>query len=142
MEHVVVDSSIAVKWFLDEPFSSASRIIRLNAKEGRCLLYAPDLIYAEVGNIIWKKQRFGDLEDSEAQTIITDFRALTLRITPSVDLLAEAYQIAVTYQRSVYDSLYLALSVRRSCWFVTADEKLVNALGGVLPRVVWIGHWE
>ena len=50
-------------------------------------------------------------------------------------------QLAVTYRRSVYDSLYLALSLRSNCRFVTADERLVNAVGTALPNVISLQNW-
>jgi predicted nucleic acid-binding protein len=55
--------------------------------------------------------------------------------------LEEAYRLAVTHQRTVYDSLYLALSVREGCQFVTGDLRLVNAVGTALPNVAWVGNW-
>jgi len=64
-----------------------------------------------------------------------------IAITPAAELLEEAYDLAVAHRRTVYDALYLALSVREACPFVTADERLVNAVAGALPRVVWLGHW-
>jgi len=96
---------------------------------------------AEVGNIVWKKQRFQGLASADAQMIIDAFRALTLTITPTSALLDDAYRLAITYQRSVYDGMYLALSAREQCRLVTADEKLVNALGSSFPSLVWIGDW-
>jgi predicted nucleic acid-binding protein len=43
--------------------------------------------------------------------------------------------------RTVYDSLYIALSMHEGCRFVTADERLVNGLGGTPYRVhaAWLG---
>jgi predicted nucleic acid-binding protein len=36
--------------------------------------------------------------------------------------------LALVYECSVYDSLNLALAVSQNCRFVTADERLFNAL--------------
>ena len=38
-------------------------------------------------------------------------------------------------------SLYLALSIREACQFVTADERLVNAVRPALPGVIWVANW-
>ncbi len=142
MDQVVVHSSISVKWYVSEVYTTEARAIFGEYQAGAFNLLAPNLIYAEFGNIIWKKHVFQGLPKPEAESAIAEFRALPLVITPIADLLEEAYQIAVTYRRSVYDCLYLALSRREGCRFVTADEKLINALGGAFPNAVWIANWK
>ena len=62
-------------------------------------------------------------------------------LTPTGELLQDAYGIAVAHQRTVYDSLYLALSVREGCRFVTADERLANAVGDAFPNLMWLANW-
>jgi predicted nucleic acid-binding protein len=142
MPNVVIDSSVAVKWFVAEPYSAEARRILGEYQTGMLNFLAPDLIYAEVGNIVWKKHRFQGLAAADARAIIQAFLGLRFSLTPTADLLADAYPLAVTHQRSVYDAMYLALSVREGCRFVTADEKLVNAVSGAFPDVIWLGSWS
>ena len=40
-----------------------------------------------------------------------------------------------------YDALYLALGIRENCQVVTADEKLVNAVGTAFPNLIWLPTW-
>lgn len=94
-----------------------------------------------IGNIVWKKHRLHDITADEAQTIIEEFQGLIFEITSSVDLLEEAYRIATAQQRTVYDALYIALSVREHCQCVTADEKLVNAVKSAYTNVIWLADW-
>ena len=103
---------------------------------------APDLINAEVGNIVWKKQTFQGLGADDAKAVIDGFRKLEIAFTPTAHLLGDAYYLAINHQRTVYDSLYLALSIREVCQFVTADERLVNAVSPALPTVVWLAKWR
>ena len=139
---LVVDSSVAIKWFVVEPYSADARRILEDYQAGLVSFSAPDLIYAEVGNIVWKKQTMQGLDPADAREILESLRSITFRITPASDLLEEAYRIAVKYQRTVYDSLYLALSLREQSQFVTADERLVNAVSGHMPNVVWAPGWR
>lgn len=141
MDEVVLDSGVAVKWYTAEDHTERARAVFHDYNAGIIDLIAPDLIYAEFGNIIWKKQLFQGLPEPDARTMLSDFRAVPLRRTAAADLLEDAYRIAVTHQRSVYDSLYLALNIRQGCRFVTADERLVNAVGGAFPNVVWLANW-
>jgi len=141
MSQLVVDSSVVVKWFVVEPYSTEARRILNDYQTGVLTLLAPDLINAEIGNIVWKKQIFQGMAAADAQLVIDTFRALPLRQTPTAVLLDSAYRLAVTHRRTVYDMLYVALSIQESCQFVSADEKLVNAIGPTFPNTVWLGNW-
>ena len=55
MDILVIDSSVAVKWFVVEPYSTEARRILDAYQNGTLSFLAPDLINAEFGNIIWKK---------------------------------------------------------------------------------------
>jgi predicted nucleic acid-binding protein len=129
MDKVVVDSSVVIKWFVTEPHSAEARRLLNEYQSGAVGLFAPDLIYAEVGNIVWKKQRFQGLAAVDAQQIIDTFRRYAFSVTSTADLLDAAFRLAVAHQRTVYDSLYLALSIRENCRFATADEKSSTHLG-------------
>lgn len=138
----VVDSSVVIKWFVVEPHSAEARSVLDRYRIGELNLLAPDLIHAEVGNIVWKKHRFGGLDAADAQQIIDTFRRLTFRLTSSLELLDSAYRLAVTHGRTVYDALYIALALREGCAFVTADEKLVNVIRSSIPNVIWLPDWS
>ena len=141
MDKIVVDSSVVIKWFVVEPLSAEARRVLDGYQTGALALHAPDLVYAEVGNIVWKKCRFQGLAASDAQQIIDEFQKLPFVLAQTADLLDEALRLAIAHERTVYDALYVALSVREQCPFVTADEKLVNAISATFPNVVWVGNW-
>jgi predicted nucleic acid-binding protein len=135
---LVVDSSVVIKWYVAESLSTEARTVLDAYKNGSLTLIAPDLLNAEIGNILWKKETLQGFDPADARQVLDRFRLLPLIFASSADLLEEAYKIATTYKRSVYDSLYLALSVREHCEFVTADERLVNAVDNALFHVVWL----
>ncbi len=141
MANLVVDSSVAIKWFLPEPFSTEARRILDGYQTGADTFLAPDLINAEFGNIVWKKHLFQGLDATDAQTVIDEFRKIAFMHISTAALLEDAFLLAVAHRRSVYDMLYLALSIRENCGFVTADEKLVNATGSLFPNMIWVARW-
>lgn len=124
MKAVVVDASVAAKWFLPEPDAPAA----LRLLTARHRLAAPDLIHAEFGNVVWKLHARGTLDANEASDMIDDFLSMPLEIHDSTYLLAPALQIAIATHRTVYDSLYLALAIELGGTVVTADARWVNAL--------------
>jgi predicted nucleic acid-binding protein len=141
LTRIVVDASVAVKWLLPEVHSDAAR--RLLVREGT-ELWAPDLIWAEVGNTLWKKIRRGEVPAETASELQEKFRRFPLRIHPSQSLGGTAWILARDFDRSFYDSLYLALALHRACPFVTADRKLYNALERNTAReiLVWVEDVE
>ncbi|MGI8788365.1 MAG: type II toxin-antitoxin system VapC family toxin [Pyrinomonadaceae bacterium] len=142
MEKLVVDSGIAVKWFASEEDSAQALLIYDEFERENVELLAPDLIYAEYGNIIWKKQIFQGLEQADAKIAIREIKKVSFVITPTILLFDEALQIAVKYKRTFYDSLYLALSVKENCEFVTADEKFYNAVRQDFPKMTLLVNWR
>lgn len=136
MRGAVVDASVALKGFLPEIHSEdAARLL----DEGWDL-EAPDLIRAELGNILWKKWRRREISEEDGSAILADFAQFPVRIVPAEGLLAAAWEISRTYERSFSDSLYLALAQTSGTLFVTADRKLVRALEAtpLQPHLAWI----
>jgi len=136
MNRYVVDASVAVKWYLPEIHDADAR--RLLTGGGDLLV--PDLIFSEVGNILWKRVRSGQILETEAQTVLQSLGALSLSVAPSWPLVLPALAIACQTQRTVYDCLYLALAVRESAVMVTADEKFHNALQAtpLVSHILWV----
>jgi predicted nucleic acid-binding protein len=127
-----------VKLFFEEEHSKAAEQCVARADE----LLAPDLLWAETANVIWKRQRHGDLTADAAADLLRHILALPVAIHPSADLVPDALDLAMRLERTVYDCLYLALAVRTASIMVTGDLRLVNALaGGPLEKyIAWIGR--
>jgi predicted nucleic acid-binding protein len=140
-DKVVVDSSVAIKWFVVEPYSVEAHRLLEGYQTATLTLLAPDPLFAEVGNIVWKKYRFQSLAAENAQEILAAFRLVTFVVTSSAALLEEAYRLAVTHQCTVYDALYLALSLHEQYPWVTADERVVNALAATFPHIICVANW-
>lgn len=138
---VIVDSSVAVKWVISESDSDTARRVLDDFQSGLVTLHAPDLIYAEVGNILWKKHVFQGIELADAQLMLDTFRTVPLSIHATAALVDSAFRLAAAHRRTVYDMMYVALGVERACAVVTADDKLYHAISGSFPNVVRLADW-
>jgi predicted nucleic acid-binding protein len=137
----VIDASVAAKWFLpphDEQLVPEALALLQAYKNAEHQFVVPDLFWAELGNILYKAVRRSRCSRTVAESSLAELRAQDLVTVSSEALLPEALKIAITFERSIYDSLYVALAVAARIQLVTADEKLVNALAGRLP-VTWLG---
>ncbi|HSG40443.1 MAG TPA: type II toxin-antitoxin system VapC family toxin [Thermoanaerobaculia bacterium] len=136
MTRFVVDASVAIKWFVPEIHSDAAERLLTDKLE----LWVPDFIWAEFGNILLKKWRQGEISLEKARFILGAFRYFSLKAYSSEALADAAWEIASQFQRSFYDSLYLALAVQQGYRMVTADRRLYNALQSsrVAHHLLWV----
>jgi predicted nucleic acid-binding protein len=137
----VLDASVALKWAMPlakEPLTDESLRLFKRYTDGEIDFVVPDVFWAEVGNVLWKGARRGRWGRDDAENVAADFKARDFVTVPSQILLPEALKLAFAYDRSVYDSLYVALAMESKSELITADERLANALAARLP-VKWLG---
>ena len=127
----VVDASVALKLFFDKPRSARiDALFSLLNTSAQARFFVPDLFYAECANTFAQYARLTGYTPKAARDDLTELRALELRVVPTVDLAAEALDIALQHRISGYDACYVALAQRLKAPLLTADEKLVRALAG------------
>jgi len=137
----VVDASVAAKWTLpgvSEPFAAEAESLLRQFVHGQVRLIVPDFFWIEITNLLWKAVRIGRCSRASAESSLVALRSHQIPTVLGLPLLDSAFDKAIVYGRSVYDSIYLALAVESAGQLVTADEKLFNAVAGHLP-VVWLG---
>jgi predicted nucleic acid-binding protein len=134
LNRLVVDASVAIKWYLPEVHSEDA--LRLLNEERELLV--PDLVWSEVGNILWKKWLKDQLTAEQPPAILQDLGHLGLVIHSAQELAPTAWDLASRLKRSFYDSLYLALAKTQACPLVTADRRLFNAVSPSGFNLVWV----
>jgi predicted nucleic acid-binding protein len=120
----VVDASLVVKWFVPEVHSLAARQW-LDAPHD---YVAPDLIFPEVGNALWKKARKGELSQEDAQGLVRDLSTVGVEAVSMRALVSDAHALAIRTGITVYDATYLTLAVRLETQVVTGDDRFARKL--------------
>lgn len=120
----VIDASVVVKWFVPETHSDAARRLLTLPHE----YFAPDLLFAETANTVWKKIRCGELTAEHGRQLVDDIGRIAVETVPCRVLAVDAHELANATGRTVYDSLYLALAVRLKTCVLTADKRLAAAV--------------
>ncbi len=123
MTALVVDASVVIKWVVIEKDSEQAQQLRR-----RCRLVAPELVVAEVADLLWKKIRLGEFSLSEAQEAAGFIRETGIEIRPMLGLLGDAIRLADRIRHPAYDCIYLALALATGIRFVTADERFLGKL--------------
>jgi predicted nucleic acid-binding protein len=119
-ERLVIDASVAVKWVVPEPDSERAELLLDHG------LVAPDLLFAECANVLWKKVRRGELTKEEAEIAAQTLEQAELSVVSTRGYLAVATSIAVELNYPAYDAVYLAVAEASGLRLVTADDRLVR----------------
>ena len=122
----VVDASVIIKWYVPEDNYEAARAMRT----AETALAAPDLLFSETANILWKLVRRGEMTASRAIEIIEEVAAAPFITISNQSLAQDALDLAIATGLTLYDASYVALALRIDKILITADEKLVRKLAG------------
>ncbi|MEA2326428.1 MAG: hypothetical protein QOE68_1387 [Thermoanaerobaculia bacterium] len=122
----VVDSSVILKWYVPESDYAAARAMRTAETQ----LAAPDLLFIEMSNILWKLARRGEMTASRAIEIIEEIASAPFVTISNQSIAQDALDLAIATGLTAYDASYVALAIRLDKILITADEKLVRKLVG------------
>jgi predicted nucleic acid-binding protein len=135
----VLDSSVALKWFLTEPDSAKALRLCDDVRHAVHELHAPDVFPVEVMHAVTRAERQGRITPVEGAAFLAETLAELPTLHESVLLLPRAYAISSAARIGVYDCLYVALAEREGCELVTADTKLITNLKAQFPFIVPLG---
>ena len=129
----VIDANIAAALFIDLAYSSKAR----SALAGVSSILAPDLIFSEVANTVWKLVTSKQIQTDFGLEVLDGLDSLLTEVVPGRELATAALDLAVRLDHPAYDCFYLALSIDRSAQFYTADRRLAEAVSRYrLPGLV------
>lgn len=120
MSTVVLDTSVAVAWYLPETFQAAARAWWDRMAAGTASLVVPTLHFWEFGNVLRTHVRRGDLTAEQAMNIYQlHLQAPLVIVDPDRTRVLET---ALVYGSTVYDAVYVALSLELGARLVTAER--------------------
>jgi predicted nucleic acid-binding protein len=142
----LVDSSVISKVFLlDESHVEETRKLFEAFYSGRIVLLTPPIAYLEVANAIVKAARTNRLSEPAGRQAIEDLFDLAIEIAGDEEQLElairEAYPVAESLQRSIYDAIFLVTSRAIEAPFITADKPTYEAARSQFD-VIWLPQLE
>lgn len=122
---VVVDASVAVKWFLhgspDEQHADLALRLLEQSVLGFLTMVQPDHFVAEVSAVLAR------LKPTDAPDDLIDFLDINYRTLSSPEAYVTALDLALRYQHHLFDTLYHAVALHTpGAVLVTADERYYN----------------
>jgi predicted nucleic acid-binding protein len=122
MSALVADASVVVKCLVPE--SGSLHAIKL--MRGPVPPVAPEFVYAEVTNALWKNVRRGLVGPATVAHAVHALLGMSLETIALEALTSAAFDLAVAHNHPVYDCYYLAAAIQNDATLATAEERLYD----------------
>lgn len=137
---VILDASVAVKWFLpDEDGVKEALGLRSALLTRSVELAAPDIIWAEVCQSLVRAVRRGRMGREAARAVVDELIDVRPLVMDSAVDLRDAMRVALAVGVSAYDAQYLALGAQLGQPVITADRRLLDQGRDHGFEFVWLG---
>lgn len=121
---IVLDASVALKWFADEPLSEPAELWLESVQENPAGFIVPEIFFSECLAVLCR------MRDARVETIqesLTLLESLGMtRVAHGHELLELAAKYSISWKLSGYDAIYVALASLVGAVWVTADERAVR----------------
>jgi predicted nucleic acid-binding protein len=129
LKRFVLDASIALRWFLDNPVSPyANRLRHFLIKGGRAVV--PALWHLEMSNGLAVAERRAILSTADIDQALLDIEQIVAQAVDTSSAFVPTRQGLVTaraFQLSAYDAVYLDLARHERVPLASLDERLCGA---------------
>jgi len=122
---IVIDASVAVKWFNIEEYSDEAVKLKNLHVAGIIKLIAPLHLIYEVGNSIWKNKQINNIDASNVVLYLLELE-ISL-IPPDRKSIKRIMEIARNKNISFYDACYIELAEKYGIPLISADKKQIEA---------------
>jgi predicted nucleic acid-binding protein len=116
----VVDASVVVKWLVEEPGSEHAKQVMAQP------VLAPDLVIAEVVNVLRRKFEEGKLTVEQAARAAALLENASISFEPTQPLAGDVLDLSLRLRHYSLDCAYLAVAMKQEALLISADEQFVT----------------
>jgi len=120
MNTYVLDTSVAVAWYLDEVFSPTARIWQQRMLAGKSSLIVPSLHYWEFANVMRTLAYRREIDGAMAREIYALHVEAPLEHAEPDQ--RQVLDVALEYGATAYDAVYISLCLARDIPLITAEK--------------------
>jgi len=129
----VLDSSVAVAWYLEEVFSASARAWQERLLTGKVVLVVPSLHHWEFANVLRILVHRRELPEDLAREIYELHMDAPLeRAEPEEKSVLD---LALQYGATAYDAVYISLSLSRDIPLITAEKTTTGWVTKLRDRI-------
>jgi len=118
---MIIDSNIVIHAITPGDFTTKAREILSQGS-----LHAPEILIAEVANVLGRMVRTRTIEISQAAELYNYAKKLPLRLSASRELIDRAFELSLDLVHPIFDCYYLELALREKLPFVTTDNHFIQ----------------
>jgi predicted nucleic acid-binding protein len=122
---MLVDASVALKWFLEEDDSEQARALISSYS-----LAAPEIVLPETANGLWKAYSRQIIDSETYRAALAILPGAFDRIHSTEPLVQQAGLLAAELDHPIYDCLYLVSTLMMDEELITADKRLLEKVAG------------
>lgn len=124
MKNLVIDTSVAMKWFFPEQGSKKALELKDKQIKGEISIYTRDLFLYEFTSA-FKNYSSQKIEENDFSLAVSALVSLKIKFLPlRYQELEELFLISRKLDISIYDSSFLLLTKKLKTSLYTADKKL------------------
>lgn len=129
----VLDTSVAVAWYLEESFSARARKWQQSLLAGKVVLIVPSLHYLEFANVLRTLVKRRELRDELAREVYElHLEAPLERAEPDERGLLD---LALDFGATTYDAAYISLCLARGISLITAEKTTTGWVAKLGDRI-------
>lgn len=137
---VIIDTSLAYKWFVDEEpkkITIAARALLKQFLNGKEKILCPNLILYELGNILAYRPKLREVDINGIWSKLSDINLPV--VNPTQDFMKKCIDFSLEHHLTVYDASYAVLALENNCILLTADSKFARKIN--LPFVKLLTYY-
>lgn len=121
MEKVILDTSVILKWYVQETQSEKANLLLEKYKQGSLSIFIPDIVSLELANALYFGARY---KGKILEEILTSFYKLDLFVIPlSESVIWGTSKVMEKLSIAIYDALFIYLAEQKQIPLITADKK-------------------
>lgn len=136
MSVYILDTSVAVAWYIEEAFSNSARVWQERLLSGKVILVVPSLHYWEFANVLRTLVYRREIMKSLAQEIYQlHLDAPLERSEPDERTILD---VALDYGATAYDAVYISLCISRAVSLITAEKTTTAWVAKLKDRIEFV----
>ena len=133
MNVYVLDTSVAVAWYLEEGFSASARAWQERVLTGKVVLVVPSLHYWEFANVLRTLVQRRELPETLAREIYELHMDAPLEKAEPEE--KSVLDIALQYGATAYDAVYISLCLSKNIPLITAEKTTTTWVAKLRGRI-------